>query len=368
MKKTWFTISNKSEAEAEISITDEIGLWGVSANDFADQLRAAGKITKLTVNLDSPGGDCNDGFTIYDAIKACNAAVTVNVIGLAASMASVIMLAADKGKIRISENGRVMIHRVTGGAHGNSDDLAAATQLVRQFEDRIVALYIARSGKTETDIRDMMKAQLGTWLFGQEAVDAGFADAVIAGAKARAFRPEWASLFTMLPAALFPQPDSVRTKAGTKAVDMLGHSSISKTNPMANAPETEPVTEPVAPVVTPPEPETPAPDIAAISAKTASDAVNAERARVTAIRAWAGDVAKVQNIDLSKVTDEFIASGKSLADFKEHVITNTFKAVAVATQTDTQGAQGNTIKREDFNKLSPFNQSDFCRKGGTVTD
>ena len=203
MSKTWFHITAKSADTAEIDIFDEIGYFGVTARQFVDQLRAAGSFKNITLNLDTPGGDCNDGFTIYDAIKASKASVTVNITGLAASMGSVIMLAADPGKIRIAENGRVMIHRVTGGAFGNSDDLDAAAKVTAQFEDRIVALYTERTGTPEDEIRELMKANLGTWFFGQEAVDAGFADSVTKGTKARAFKNEWAAKFTMLPAALF---------------------------------------------------------------------------------------------------------------------------------------------------------------------
>jgi ATP-dependent Clp endopeptidase proteolytic subunit ClpP len=363
MKKNWYSITNKGDAECVIDIFDEIGMWGVSAKDFAEQLRGVGKIKSLTLNLDSPGGDCNDGLTIYDAIKASGASVTVNVIGLAASMASVIMLAADAGKIRIYENARVMIHRVTGGAHGNTDDLAAAAQLTKQFEDRIVALYVARTGKDEADIRDMMKAQLGTWFFGQEAVDAGFADSVISGVKAKAFKAQWAGLFTMLPAALF--------KDGEKAIDTAAQSVI--TAQMEPSTPTPVVAEPVAPVVTPLATPTPAPveappDVPAISAKAAADAITAERARITEIKAWAKSVEAVQKVSLTDAVDTFTANGKNLAEFKEHVILNTFKAATVATSTDAQGAAGNTMKRADFDKLSPFNKADFCKKGGKITD
>ena len=332
-------------------------MWGVSAKDFAEQLRGVGKIKSLTLNLDSPGGDCNDGLTIYDAIKASGASVTVNVIGLAASMASVIMLAADAGKIRIYENARVMIHRVTGGAFGNSDDLDAATKLVKQFEDRIVSLYVARTGKDEAEIRDMMKAQLGTWFFGQEAVDAGFADSVISGVKAKAFKAQWAGLFTMLPAALF--------KGDEKAIDTAAQNVITA---QMDTPTPAPVVaEPVAPVVTPPV-VPPAPDVTEISAKAAADAITAERARITEIKAWAKSVEAVQKVSLTDAVDTFTANGKSLAEFKDHVITNTFKAAPVATVTDAQGAAGNTMKRADFDKLSPFNKSDFCKKGGKIID
>ena len=357
MKKNWYSITNKGDAECVIDIFDEIGMWGVSAKDFAEQLRGVGKIKSLTLNLDSPGGDCNDGLTIYDAIKASGASVTVNVIGLAASMASVIMLAADAGKIRIYENARVMIHRVTGGAFGNSDDLDAATKLVKQFEDRIVSLYVARTGKDEAEIRDMMKAQLGTWFFGQEAVDAGFADSVISGVKAKAFKAQWAGLFTMLPAALF--------KGDEKAIDTAAQTVI--TAQMDTHTPAPVVAEPVAPVVTPPV-VPPAPDVTEISAKAAADAITAERARITEIKAWAKSVEAVQKVSLTDAVDTFTANGKSLAEFKDHVITNTFKAAPVATVTDAQGAAGNTMKRADFDKLSPFNKSDFCKKGGKIID
>ena len=272
-------------------------------------------------------------------------------------MASVIMLAADAGKIRIYENARVMIHRVTGGAHGNTDDLAAAAQLTKQFEDRIVSLYVARTGKDEAEIRDMMKAQLGTWFFGQEAVEAGFADSVISGVKAKAFKAQWAGLFTMLPAALF--------KGDEKAIDTAAQTVITA---QMDTPTPAPVVaEPVAPVVTPPV-VPPAPDVTAISAQAAADAITAERARITEIKAWAKSVEAVQKVSLTDAVDTFTANGKSLAEFKDHVITNTFKAAPVATVTDAQGAAGNTMKRADFDKLSPFNKSDFCKKGGKIID
>jgi ATP-dependent Clp endopeptidase proteolytic subunit ClpP len=212
--RSWFTIQNDATNNAlTIDIHDEIGYFGVSAKDFAAQLKAAGQPKNITLNLDTPGGDCNDGFTIYDALKNSGASITVNITGLAASMGSVIMLAGNK--IRIAENGRIMIHRVTGGAMGNADEMDAAAKVIKQFEDRIVALYTERTGKDEVEIRDLMKAQLGTWFFGSEAIDAGFADELIKGTKARAFKAEWAAKFTMLPAALFDTRSSSTPKEST---------------------------------------------------------------------------------------------------------------------------------------------------------
>lgn len=199
--KSWFTIRNVTTDSLTIDILDEIGYWGVTAKDFAAALKAAGSPKNITLRLDCPGGDCNDGFTIFDAIKATGAHVTVEIIGLAASMASVIMLSGNK--IRIAENGRVMIHRVTAGARGNADELDAAAKIAKQFEDRIVAIYVARTGKTEEQIREWMQTSQGTWFFGAAAVTAGFADELITGQKALAFNNRWAAKFEMLPAALF---------------------------------------------------------------------------------------------------------------------------------------------------------------------
>ncbi len=203
MAKTWFNIAKKptNQSALVIDIFDPIGYWGVSAQQFIMQLRAAGTVSEIDLNIDCPGGDCEEGFTIYDALKNSGAKITAHIIGTAASMASVIMCAASQ--ILIAENGRVMIHRVTAGVDGNADDIAAAAAITKQFEDRIVGIYVARTGKTEAEIRDLMKSELGTWFFGQQAIDAGFCDALITGQKAAAFKNTWASLFTALPAALF---------------------------------------------------------------------------------------------------------------------------------------------------------------------
>jgi ATP-dependent protease ClpP protease subunit len=208
----WFKITNAADSgSAVIDIFDEIGAWGITSKDFVNQLKQTTGLKSLTLNIDSPGGSVDDGLTIFDAIKALGVPVTSNVTGTAASMASVIMLAADQ--IRIAENGRVMIHRVSGGVMGNPDDVAAAAAVMKQFEDRIVNIYMTRTGKDETVIRDLMKADIGTWFFGQEAVDAGFADEVVTGVKAKAFQPNWAKNFTALPVALFDMPTNPKPTA-----------------------------------------------------------------------------------------------------------------------------------------------------------
>jgi ATP-dependent Clp endopeptidase proteolytic subunit ClpP len=197
----WFNLRNSASGTLTIDILDVVGMWGITAKDFLDQVKAAGAFTAIELNVNSPGGDVLEGFTIYDGLRALDVDITVNVIGTAASMASVIILAGKT--IRIAENGQVMIHRVTSGAGGNADELAAAAKITQQFEDRIVGIYVERTGQDEATIRDWMKTEQGTWFIGQEAIDAGFATELIKAKKAAAFKGEWAALFTMLPAALF---------------------------------------------------------------------------------------------------------------------------------------------------------------------
>lgn len=248
---SWFTFRNSGSDSLTIDILDEIGGWGISAKDFANQLKALPHAKAITLNLDCPGGDCNDGFTIYDALTGSGADITVNITGLAASMASVIMLAGKT--INIAENGRVMIHRVSGGAAGNPDDMEAAAKLMKQFEDRIVGLYVARTGLVEDEIRDMMKAQMGTWFFGQEAVDAGFADAVIP-TKARAFKNSWAPMFTMLPAALFDSA-AADMEPSTPSSDIAAEPVTEVIAPPADVAEISPEPEIVVEPETAPAPE-----------------------------------------------------------------------------------------------------------------
>jgi ATP-dependent Clp endopeptidase proteolytic subunit ClpP len=220
--KTWFNITaNAATGAHTIDIFDEIGLYGVSTKDFITALRAAGPAKSIRLNLDSPGGDMNDGFTIYDAIRAHGGHVSVSVIGMAASMASIVMLAGDR--IEIAENGRVMIHRPNGGVRGNPDDIQAYAEFGKQLEQRAVALYMSRTGKDEAAVKDWMKSTTGTWFIGQQAVDAGFVDAVMPGVRATAFKAEWANKFEMLPPALFdtaapPSPSRTSTPSPMKAI------------------------------------------------------------------------------------------------------------------------------------------------------
>jgi ATP-dependent protease ClpP protease subunit len=382
--QTWFSFRASADS-LTIDITDEIGYFGVSARDFANQLKALPNAKTITLNLDCPGGDCNDGFTIYDALTNSGAEITVNITGLAASMASVIMLAGKT--INIAENGRVMIHRVTGGAMGNADEMDAATKLMRQFEDRIVGLYAKRTGKDEDEIRDLMKAQMGTWFFGQEAVDAGFADAVVS-TKARNFKASWAPLFTMLPAALF---DSAEKDMATNITPAEEIEPISAVEPEPETQVIEQTTETLSPKQEAEvEPET-APEAEAkgileriTAAFTGSEKLKAELAKASAalvdreseIAALKAEVQmlKPQAAQLTEITAK-------LADAEAKAKSVGLAAAEIAAAHGLRSGQladlpapsqemdkAKTLTREEFNALSPAKRSEFSIHGGKITN
>lgn len=163
-----------------IELYDEIGAWGVSAKDFSGKLREAPG--DIVLRLNSPGGDIFDGIAIYNDLLAYDGNVRVEIVGLAASSASLIAMAGDE--VVIAENAFVMIHRAWTGTLGNEEDHAASAELLRGIDRAMAATYVARTGQLLPAVRQLMDDE--TWFDGQAAVDAGLADDLLPAAEARA--------------------------------------------------------------------------------------------------------------------------------------------------------------------------------------
>ena len=173
--KTWYNLK-KAEADkpGELSIFDDIGAYGVSAKNFLNDLRG---IEADTVNLEinSPGGDLFAGLAIYNGLRASGKKINVKVLGLAASAASLVAMAGDT--IEMPENTFMMVHKALTGTVANADGLREMAELLDKLDRGIVATYAKRTGKPEGEIAALLNAE--TWMTAQEAVDAGFATAVI---------------------------------------------------------------------------------------------------------------------------------------------------------------------------------------------
>jgi ATP-dependent Clp endopeptidase proteolytic subunit ClpP len=210
MGQNWYSIqAAKREGEpAEVAIYDEIGLWGVTAKDFITAIRDLGDIN-LTIH--SPGGDVMDGLAIYNALRKHEGTVVTKVDTLAASMASVIALAGNYREI--SDNGFVMVHNPWSIALGDSKDFKKRGEDLQKIEDRLVAIYVDRTGKTDEEVRSMMDEE--TWMTGDEAFDNGFADKVVTATKAAAslrdFRSEIPRHFSHWPSASVRRPEQPKS-------------------------------------------------------------------------------------------------------------------------------------------------------------
>ncbi|MDQ1248224.1 MAG: hypothetical protein QG597_2596 [Actinomycetota bacterium] len=176
--RAWYSISNRAATKdatnrcAKISLFDEIGMWGTTAADFAAELAGLDDIDEIELHVNSPGGDVFDGLTIYNALTAHPATVTVHVDGLAASAASFIAQAGDR--VVMSRGSMMMIHDAAGFAWGPASELRSMADLLDKISDQIAGIYAARSGSDAAGWRKAMLAE--TWYTDTEAVAAGLAD------------------------------------------------------------------------------------------------------------------------------------------------------------------------------------------------
>ncbi|HZA66464.1 MAG TPA: head maturation protease, ClpP-related [Geminicoccaceae bacterium] len=171
--KRWYEFRAQARG-AEIVIYDEIGAFGIPAKVFLDELKALGPVAELTVRINSPGGSVFDGVAIYNALKRHDAAVTVWIDGIAASIASMIAMAGDE--VVMPENAMLVLHDPSGLVMGTATDMRAMAEALDRMKSGMVAAYCDKSGRDEAEIEALMAAE--TWLSAQEAVALGLADRV----------------------------------------------------------------------------------------------------------------------------------------------------------------------------------------------
>ncbi|ELY2793934.1 Clp protease ClpP [Cronobacter sakazakii] len=166
------------DGDNSISIFDVIGAdyWGegVTASRIAGALRSLNG-ADVTVNINSPGGDMFEGLAIYNLLREYDGKVTVKVLGLAASAASIIAMAGDE--VQIGRGAFLMIHNCWVCAMGNRHDLAQMATDMAPFDKAMSDIYQARSGLDAATVDKMMDGE--TYIGGSEAVEKGFADSLL---------------------------------------------------------------------------------------------------------------------------------------------------------------------------------------------
>ena len=177
-KSDWLYYAPAASAgeTATIQIFDQIGEdWfggsGLSGKQFSDVLNEVGN-GPLLVEINSPGGNVWDGLSIYNQLRGRRAPVTTRVVGIAASIASIIALAGDK--VEMADAALMMIHDPSGMASGTSEDMRKMADALDQHAEVLVGVYAKKTGRSPESIRAAMKAE--TWFTTPEAVAFGLVD------------------------------------------------------------------------------------------------------------------------------------------------------------------------------------------------
>jgi ATP-dependent Clp endopeptidase proteolytic subunit ClpP len=162
-----------------ITMYDPIGYdwWtgdGVTAKRVSAALRSIGD-NDVTVKINSPGGDVFEGLAIYNLLREHKGKVTVQVLGLAASAASFIAMAADE--VQIARAGFLMIHNSWTGVAGDRNEIREVADFLEQIDGTLADIYAVRTGDSIEVMSKLMDEE--TWMGGSAAIDAGFADALL---------------------------------------------------------------------------------------------------------------------------------------------------------------------------------------------
>ncbi|HCU0376555.1 Clp protease ClpP [Klebsiella pneumoniae] len=161
-----------------ISVFDVIGqdYWGegITAKRIAGALRTMNG-ADVTVNINSPGGDMFEGLAIYNLLREYEGHVTVKVLGIAASAASIIAMAGDD--IQIGRGAFLMIHNCWLYAMGNRHDFAELAQSLEPFDTAMADIYAARSDLDIAAVQKLMDAE--SYIGGSDAVAKGLADSLL---------------------------------------------------------------------------------------------------------------------------------------------------------------------------------------------
>ncbi len=177
--RSWYSIKAAADATTEVYIYDGIGEWGITAAEFAMELKAAGG-ERVDIHINCEGGSVFEGLGIYESLRQLPAYKTAKIDGLAASAASFIAMACDR--IEMGKRSRLMIHDAAGGCLGTANDMRETADLLDDLSNNMAEIYADRAGGTVEEWRARMQAgtaNSGTWFDADRAIELGLADGTI---------------------------------------------------------------------------------------------------------------------------------------------------------------------------------------------
>lgn len=131
----------------------------------------------ISIYINSPGGSVYAGYGIYDTMQFIGSDVSTICTGIAASMASVLLVAGTKGKRFALKHSRVMIHQPLGGAQGQASDIEIAAREILKVKKELYTIISEHSGKSFEEV--MRDGDRDFWMTSLEAKEYGMIDEIL---------------------------------------------------------------------------------------------------------------------------------------------------------------------------------------------
>lgn len=166
-------------------LKDRVIFLGTPVNDavasslVAQMLYLESEDPEKDINLyiNSPGGVVSSGFAVYDTMQYVKCDVATTCVGMAASMAAVLLAGGASGKRNLLPNSRVMIHQPLGGVRGQASDIEIEAQEILRIKKLISSILAEHSGKSVEQV--MEDSDRNKWMAAEEALDYGLVDNIM---------------------------------------------------------------------------------------------------------------------------------------------------------------------------------------------
>ena len=228
-RKFWNWVRNDND-ERILMLNGEISneTWfgdEITPKEFRGELTSGQG--KVTVWINSPGGDCFAAAQIYNMLMEYSGPVDVHIDGIAASAASVIAMAGNH--VAISPVGMMMIHNPATVSIGDEREMKKAMEMLSEVKESIINAYELKTGLPRKQLSNMMNAE--SWMNAKKALELGFADSILYDGDDEDDEPEGMifsraavtnSLLNKLKAQV-PKPDNrVDASVLNKRLDLIG--------------------------------------------------------------------------------------------------------------------------------------------------
>ena len=247
MRNKYYSLAVQ-DREASINIYGDITSWewlesDVSSYTLSKEIEGL-DVDVLNVYINSYGGEVAEGLAIYNSLKRHKAKVKTYCDGFACSIASVVFMAGDERYM--NESSLLMIHNAWTRAAGDADELRKQADDLEKINQAAINAYMSKINITEDKLKDMLDAE--TWISPQEAVEMGFATAIVEDAKtdnvaANARQALFNKVLNSAPKAEVKITDLLELKSEFAKIDEL-IATIKQAQEPQNPPFNEPTEEP----------------------------------------------------------------------------------------------------------------------------